>query len=60
MDNLRGLIPIIVCAVIVMLRWRATTDVDTKIYNIRKKHWYAIFEFILLVAALVIILKAQQ
>lgn len=60
MENFRGLIPIIVCAVIVTFRWRAATDVDAKIYNIRKKHWYAIFELILLAAALVVILKAQQ
>lgn len=57
MHIFQGLIPIFACAIVIGLRWQRATDTDTRIYSIKKKHWYAILEFILLITAVVFIVK---
>jgi hypothetical protein len=57
MHHFQELIPIFACAIVIGLRWRRTTDTDATIYNIKKKHWYAILEFTLLITAVALIIK---
>lgn len=57
MDDFRGLIPVVACAIIVGVRWRRSTDADVKVYNIKKRHWYAILESALLITAAMMILR---
>ncbi len=60
MENFRGLVPIISCAIVLGIQWYRAIDVDTKIYQVKKKHWYAGFESIMLMAGIAVILKGIQ
>jgi hypothetical protein len=60
MENFRGLVPILSCAILIGIRWYRATDIDTKIYHIKKKHWYAGFESIMLMASIAVIFKGIQ
>jgi hypothetical protein len=57
MQNFQGLIPIVACATVVGLRWWRDNDIDATVYNIKKKHWYAILESALLIIAVILVVK---
>jgi hypothetical protein len=57
MESSFGLIPIMSCAVVIAILWKRDTDVDAKLYNVKKKYWYAFMETLFFISALVLFIK---
>jgi hypothetical protein len=57
MENSFGLIPIVSCAVVVGILWKRDGNGDGKLYNVKKKYWYAFMESLFVITGLIIFIK---
>ena len=57
MESSQGLIPILSSAIVIGIWWKRDPDREVKIYNIKRKYWYAFMEAMFLITVLVLLIR---